>query len=96
MIDKNSLFSHKELTIGNSESASHELASMLLEKLRERVDLIARLLEISRELEILGCKYGRIISLNIANSDLAVFIKCQFLFKPSLHPSLYRTIDYPI
>src|SRR5436190_606820 len=95
MIDKNPLFSREELTIGNSKPASHGLASMLLEELRERANLIVRLLEISRELEILDRKYGRTISLDIMNLDPAAFAKRQSLFKPSPHPSLYRTIDYP-
>ena len=95
IIDKNPLFSREELIIGDPGSTSHGLASMSLEELRERVDLTARLLETSRELKTLGRKHGRTVSLDIANPDPAAFAKRQSLFKPSPHPSLYRTIDYP-
>ena len=95
MIDKNFLFSHEELIVGDPGFTSYKLASMSLEELREWVNLIVRLLEISRKLKILDYKYGCIISLDIMNPDPAAFAKRQSLFKPSPHPSLYRTVDYP-
>ena len=95
MIDKNPLFPREELIIEDPGPTSYRLASISLKELRERIDLIARLLETSRELKTLDCKHGRTVSLDIANPDPAAFAKRQSLFKPSLHPSLYRTVDYP-
>jgi len=84
---------HSQDSNTQDNSGSSDPQFMSLEELRERDEILQRLVDNTQRLRSLNRKHGRSESLDIANLNPSA-AKRQTIFKPTPHTSLYKTTDY--